>query len=275
MHNANQATQLREFAQLAKTFSILPVDMMDGQAAFRKDYGECQMVLLTNPDVGLPYGRLPRLIVAYLSAEAKRTGDRRIFVGNSLQEFATLVGVKTTDGDRGDLTRLCTQGHRLFAAQIRVTELETNRFKWQHINIADNGHVLWAQHDPIPIVRERAANTPWPSYIELSEPFARECINHAVPVDINTIRNLSGPMAIDVYMWLTYRYFLIGDEMTLNWPQLKWLFSDSFADSNRGLKTFKTKFREILTEVTNYYPEAKIVVDDIRGVTLLPSQPTV
>lgn len=257
-----------EFADLTKIFVSLPAEKMDGQPAYRKSCDQLEIVILNDPDVGLPYGRLPRLIVSYLCREAKRTGERRVFVGDTLEEFAAMLGVTTTGGD---LNRLGSQRLRLFTSRITITEKDNNSIKWRHIQIADNGDVLFGHHDPSLIVHECAFNCDWPSYINLSEPFARVCINHAAPVDMNTIRNLSGPMAIDVYIWLTYRYCNLGDPMTMNWRHLKWLFGDAFANSNQGHVNFKSKFREILVEITNYYPDAIFSVDDARWVTLLPS----
>lgn len=80
-------------------------------------------------------------------------------------------------------------------------------------------------------------------------------------------------MSIDVYIWLTYRYFQIDGPMTLNWFQMKWLFGDSIANDARGMMNFKNKFREAMIEISKFYPDAKFNIDVTNGITLFPSRP--
>lgn len=68
--------------------------------------------------MGIPYGVYPRLVVAWLTAEAVRTRSRRIVLGSSLSEFMAKLDLVPPGGRRGTITRLRDQTTRLFAACI-------------------------------------------------------------------------------------------------------------------------------------------------------------
>ena len=59
----------------------------------------------------LPYGNLPRLILAWLCTEVVRTGSREIVLGKSLSDFMRALGVYSSSG--GKYTRLRNQMKRL------------------------------------------------------------------------------------------------------------------------------------------------------------------
>ena len=58
----------------------------------------------------LPYGNIPRLLLAWVCTEAVRTQSRVITLGDSLSEFMRKVGVySTSGGTTGGRTRLRNQ----------------------------------------------------------------------------------------------------------------------------------------------------------------------
>ena len=61
----------------------------------------------------LPYGNLPRLILAWVSTEAVRPQSRELVLGRSLSEFMRALGLEPVGGVR---TRLRNQMRRLFSA---------------------------------------------------------------------------------------------------------------------------------------------------------------
>ena len=69
----------------------------------------------------LPFGNLPRLLMAWLSTEAVRTQSRELVLGRSLAEFMRTLGVLSSDsgGASGVRTRLRNQMRRLFNAHVR------------------------------------------------------------------------------------------------------------------------------------------------------------
>ena len=62
-------------------------------------------------DNKLPYGNLPRLLLAWVSTEAVRTQSRELVLGRSLSEFMGKLGMDSVGGAR---TRLRNQIRRLF-----------------------------------------------------------------------------------------------------------------------------------------------------------------
>ena len=50
-------------------------------------------------DHKLPYGNLPRLLMAWLSTEAVRTQSREISLGDSLAEFMRALGIYNSGGN--------------------------------------------------------------------------------------------------------------------------------------------------------------------------------
>ena len=49
----------------------------------------------------LPFGNLPRLILAWVSTEAVRTQSRELILGSSLSEFMGKLGMDSIGGARG------------------------------------------------------------------------------------------------------------------------------------------------------------------------------
>ena len=60
----------------------------------------------------LPYGNLPRLLLAWLSTEAVRTQSRKLVLGKSLSNFMRTLGIYNSGGN--PQTRLRNQMKRLF-----------------------------------------------------------------------------------------------------------------------------------------------------------------
>ena len=68
----------------------------------------------------LPFGNLPRLLLAWVSTEAVRTQSRELVLGKSLSEFMRKLDIHTQSGGRGGVrTRLRNQMRRLFIARSR------------------------------------------------------------------------------------------------------------------------------------------------------------
>ena len=65
----------------------------------------------------LPYGNLPRLILAWVSTEAVRTQSRELVLGKSLSEFMRTLGIYNSGGN--PQTRLRNQMRRLFGCTVR------------------------------------------------------------------------------------------------------------------------------------------------------------
>jgi hypothetical protein len=62
--------------------------------------------LLASPKIGLPYGSIPRLLLAWVTTEAVKTKSRELELGDSMSAFMAELGLKPTGGANGSITRL-------------------------------------------------------------------------------------------------------------------------------------------------------------------------
>ena len=65
----------------------------------------------------LPFGNIPRLLLAWVTTEAVRTQSRELVLGRSLSEFMGKLGMDSVGGAR---TRLRNQMRRLFNAHVQL-----------------------------------------------------------------------------------------------------------------------------------------------------------
>ncbi len=250
----------------AMIYASLPHSEIDG-AVFKRKNGDISLTILNDPDIGLPYGKMPRLITAFLCTEAKRTKEPEIFLGRSKNEFAKKLGLGTGGGPRGDLTRLTEQAKRLFTSHITLIGAPESQFHWRNVNLTDSGMLLWSPHSP-------DTKSPWESKLTLSQKFFDECMAHSVPIDLRVLHKLRSPLAIDIYVWMTYRYNSISAPTHISWRQLKWQFGANYADDEQGQFNFVTNFKACLRKVHAVYRDAKFKFSK-DTLTLLPSPPHV
>ena len=124
----------------------------------------------------LPYGNLPRLLLAWLSTEAVRTQNRELVLGKSLSDFMRTLGIYNGGGN--PQTRLRNQMKRLFNAHVQLVYEDEHGEDRVSSSVADRTELWW---------NERKPNEPslWESKIELGEKFFNEIINHPVPSHID------------------------------------------------------------------------------------------
>lgn len=250
------------FIATACIYASLPHSEIEG-AYFKRKSNTHTTTILVDPDIGLPYGKIPRVMTAFLCTEAKRTSEPRIYLGRSQAEFASRLGLSSSGGNRGDMTRLKDQAKRLFTSHITLTGTPGVEFHWKNVSITDEGMLLWDPQKP-------EAEQKWDSWLDLSPKFFQECCDHAVPIQMDIVHALRSPLAIDIYVWLTYRYNAISQPTPITWTQLKWQFGANYSDDPNGLAAFKYNFLKQLRVVTAAWPQAK-VAHDTNKLTLLPS----
>ena len=72
----------------------------------------------------LPYGNLPRLLLAWMCTEAVRTQSPDLVLGRSLSEFMKKLGMAPAGAGR---TRLRNQMSRLFSAVVSLVYTDDDR----------------------------------------------------------------------------------------------------------------------------------------------------
>ena len=96
----------------------LPRRNQGNQKEYVRRNGPYALVMSAGGLNKLPYGNLPRLLLAWVSTEAVRTQSPELVLGDSLSEFMRKVGIYSTSGDKH--TRLRNQMRRLFGCTVSL-----------------------------------------------------------------------------------------------------------------------------------------------------------
>ena len=228
---------------------------------FERRNGVFTLTIMAPPRIGLPYGSVPRILMAWVTTEATRTRTRELILGVSLSAFMRELGMVATGGRWGSITRLRNQAHRLFSSTISLDYRDERRLAGQNFVIADR-HMLW--WDP----RNPDQTELFNSSVMLSEPFFREIIDRPVPIDMRALKTLSrSPMQLDLYCWLTYRMSYLRKRTVIPWEALELQFGADYALTRQ----FKFEFIKNLAHVLSVYP-AK--VESSPGGLILRPSPT-
>ena len=91
----------------------LPRTNPGDRTQYKRVNGPYKLIMSATGDHKLPFGNLPRLILAWVCTEAVKTGSRELVLGKSLSEFMRALGLAPVGGVR---TRLRNQMRRLFRA---------------------------------------------------------------------------------------------------------------------------------------------------------------
>ena len=231
--------------------------------------GPYTLVMSTNGLHKLPYGNLPRLLLAWVSTEAVRTRSRVLILGPSLSKFMRELGVYSSGGGNAGI-KLRNQMKRLFDCTIKLTYNDENVERFVNSPIAARGEFWW---------NERKPDQPslWESKIELGWDLFNEIINHPVPLDMNTLKALKRcSLGLDLYMWLTYRTFAMKHSQPLTWRQLYRQFeaNPAKASDKQTIKFFRRKVLRELKKIKLAWPELNY--STAPGVLILhPSTPTI
>lgn len=254
------------FMTRALAIATLPHRRQDEYRFVRKN-GDFVLTMMTAHPEGLPFGTVPRMLLTWVCTEAVQTGERVLHLGNSLAEYLDELGMRSSGGKRGDITRLKHAMTTLFSAVISCHYEGDDSWALSNVLLADR--VEWWQ----PQSPEQAGQ--WQSNLQLSEPFFKECIEHPLPVDVRAMRSLGkSPLALDIYVWLSHRMSYLSRRTTIPWVSLAGQFGAGYAMGEQGLRDFKRAFLRELKHVMVIYPKAK-VADSPNGLVLYPSPPHV
>ena len=219
----------------------------------------------------LPYGNLPRLLLAWVTTEAVRTQRRELVLGRSIADFMRSLGVYHDSAGRGGVqTRLRNQMDRLFGCMVAlIYEDERQKSRVQAV-LADRTELWWDAKRP-------DESSLWESTIYLSESFFHEIIAHPVPLDINILRSLKrSPLGLDLYLWLVYRTFGLRTPVRLSWPQIYRQFgvNPTAASDKPTVQNLRAKVLRELVKIKSAWPE--LTYRTVRGgLVVSPSPPRV
>ena len=217
--------------------------------------------------VGLPYGSYPRLLLFYLATAAVRTRNPRIDLGATPYDLARKLGLSTISGPRGTSQRLMAQLCRLLSMRLDWEASMGLSPRSSGSAFVTSGGAAWLKP-----LRELLPSRPaWRSHIVLGQDFFEEITRSAVPVDLRAIGYLQrSPLAIDLYVWLTYRMSYLRKPTLVPWNSLQ----DQFGADYARPRDFRRKTLVHLNAVLRVYPTVRVGQSDF-GLRLYPSPPHV
>lgn len=254
---------------------------------YRRVLGQGSMqVTLMSPN-GLPYGKYPRLIMAYIittvlqRAYQHQLGNisldeaRTIPLGDSLNDFFYAMGIdaRATGGKSGSGTRLKEQLHRLVSSTITVekrwTAGKVETSQGQNQSIADSWE-FWGD------ARTGAITS---GKLTISRHFFEMLCDRPIPIHLPTLQKIKKPRAIDLYMWTTLKQYWLGQnnkaKYTFPWDEVEHQFSLLKLTTSVQRRNFRNEIKSCIEEVSALWPDAGLEADTNLGVTIRSTRPHV
>lgn len=247
------------FMARAMVQATLPHSKVEGSEFVRRN-GKFSLTINAPSAIGLPYGSVPRLLLAWLTTEAVKTKSRELELGDSMAAFMGELGMSPTGGARGDITRLKNQSRRLFNSSVTASYEDDDKAADMGYRLTDKSILWWHSKDP-----EQAGL--WKSTVTLSEQFFNEVVDRPVPIDMRAIKALKrSPMALDIYNWLTYRMSYLKRPTVIPWAGVSMMLGSNYSEPRDFKKAFLYELRKVLV----VYPQVKAeALDD--GLLIKPS----
>ena len=87
---------------MARTMALcsLPRTNPGNQLQYKRVNGPYKLAMIAGTDNKLPYGNLPRLLLAWVCTEAVRTQSRVLILGDSVSEFMRKLDIYSTSGEK-------------------------------------------------------------------------------------------------------------------------------------------------------------------------------
>ena len=172
------------------------------------------------------------------------------------------LGLVPTGGRWGSITRLREQIKRLFSCRIAFSFANENTFAFKPQEIAEEILLWWDPKAPDQLTFEE-------SYIILSQKFFEEISKNPVPVDMRVLKLLKqSPLALDLYIWLTYRVSYLKEPTKISWEDLSRQFGSDFQQT----KVFAFKVRKHLNKIKSIWLDLKIETEG-DALILYPCSP--
>jgi len=255
------------FMARAMVLATLPHSKSD-ELTYQRKNGYYTLTMMANPQFGLPYGSVPRMILAWLTTEAIRKKSPEIDIGKSFASFLKKIELQNGGGKRGNATRVREQMMRLLTCSISCIYLDKNKgiCEGEQYHICKSFQLWW---NPL---NNKKKNFLTNSKIILAKDFYDELIKSPIPIYFDALNLLrKSPLQIDIYVWLTYRFSFLKDKIFIPWKLIKNQFGSDYADDSQGNRNFKKKFIQALKKIWLVYPAANVSPTD-NGLTLYKSE---
>lgn len=213
----------------------------------------------------IPYGTMPRLILAYMNTFAVQNKTPEVPIGRSKTDFMRLLGKRATGGRTGTIAMFDKQLLAIAACSIALGFCSQpgmpSTFDGKPVKQFD----AWVKQDGSQL-------SLWPAKIVFTSDYYATLRDHAVPYNIHAVMALAdSALAMDVYFMLAQRLHRIERRpVFLRWANLYEQFGKEYTGKNaRG--DFQTKYLKALRDALTVYPKAR--VEKVRGGLQLFSSP--
>ena len=226
---------------------------------------------------GVPFGGLPRLLMAYITTEARRVnaagGDpSRLDLTGSLNAMVRELGLSEGSRNRAVMEAL----ESALSARVTFTRTEEDERDGQRGNWL---HTMWVPQVATSLklwVPNQSPLDGFEPYVTLSAEFLQVALDDTkvLPTRLDVLAQLAGkPMAYDVLLWLQNVVYALHrgnlPQRFFSWPEL---FATTTHEYDR-IDNFATYWKRALAEARRYYPDAQIEL--VRGVRGKPGGVTV
>ena len=280
LHHYTRADQVNQLVRASETdpdlgfiarllvLCSLPRSNPGNRLQYKRVNGPFTLYMTASGGNKLPFGNLPRLILAWVCSEAVRTQSRVLVLGKSLSDFMRSLGVYSSSGEKH--TRLRNQMKRLFGCTVSMIYEDEHGEARVSSLVADHAEFWWNKRKP-------DEPSLWESKIELGEKFFNEIISHPVPIDMNTLTALKrSSLGLDLYLWLVYRTFPLRAPLRLTWRLLYSQFGahPAKASDKETIQNFRRKVLRELKKIKLAWPELNY--STAPGLLILhPSRPAI
>jgi len=242
---------------------------------FTRSNGPYSLTMQGDPELGVPYGSLARLIFVFIISEAVRTQNKEVFLGRNLSEFMREIGFNPIWGKRGNIRNVREQLARFSGCRITCKGYKIGKGSKQRMDVENleslyqispvSKAMLW--WNPTYANIKNSTEPLFKSSIILTDEFYNQITSTPVPLDMRALKALkNSSMALDIYSWLTYSMFSLRSDVKIPWKKL---FSQ-FGANYKRLVDFKKNFMKELKDVLLIYKNVNITIEK-DGVSLQPS----
>lgn len=242
------------------------------------DYGNIMFSIQRSPEkfYEIPYGTMARLLLHYISNEARTSNSRIVSFGKSLTSFLRHVGLSTGGKmmNKAKQQLLNILGVRFSLTKYRwddgLNKKIIEKTEWREIADAvlmdwnDEHYGLHPQLDNI--------KTGEKNLIKLTESFYDDTKKHAFPLDMNVIRKIKNhALALDIYAWRNYKSFNAKSEK-IKWEYLMTQFGTSMEINSKTKYRFIEMFTKTVHELKNVC-DVDNLIPEKDGLLFIESTP--
>lgn len=202
---------------------------------------------------GVPFGSYARMALIALQSEALEQNNRDIELGETAYDALKRLGLpdggKVADSALAQIEKLA-RCHVSFRIGSDLRGLQINERLVEAFEYATEGKTF---------IRR----------VRLSRAFFEGLRRHPVAIDRSAVQRIrNSPVALDVYLWLSYRLPVLERETPISWGALHRQFGHGIGI----MRFFKRPFAENLELARSVYPAASFTLTE-HGIVLRPSPP--